>query len=351
MLYYIGLEEIVFNKQDLLSEEPDEFIVISGFLGPAPVMRASTMKNINVTIIGGMYSKGIDIRLLDALNRVSSNSENLKVYFTSKEIHSKIYVWKKNGKTLSALIGSANFSSNGLRTDYRESLADATRDTFKELDRYITFIMDNSLSTPKINNKQKEIDYSLNNVTSRSIDNIKITAEIPLYDEKKGEVPSYSGLNWGRAQENGAHTADGDAYIRIPKLVIKENIGLIKPFDPTFITPAGKRKRNSDPIEIVWDDGYVMEASLEGVQKHEELLYPKQLASYSSKTPILDGKRISKKSILGRYIRKRLGVGISEEITKATLDTYGRNTITLSLLEEGIYYADFSVSEKQEDKD
>lgn len=343
MLYYTGLEEIIFNKQDLLSEEPDELIVISGFLGPAPVERASRMKNINVTIIGGMYSKGIDLRLLNALTNVTNNSENLKIYFTSKEIHSKIYVWKKNGKTLSALIGSANFSSNGLRTDYRESLADATRDTFIELDRYIKFIMDNSMSKPKVNNKQKKIDYSLNTVDSKSLDSLKVTAEIPLYDEKKGEVSPYSGLNWGRAKENGAHTADGDAYIRIPKLIIKENIGLIKPFDPTFITPTGKRKRNSDPIEIIWDDGFVMEASLEGVQKYEGLLYPKQLASYSSKTPILDGKRISKKSILGRYIRKRLGVGINEEITKATLDSYGRNTITLSLLEDGIYYADFSV--------
>ncbi|EGQ2957482.1 NgoFVII family restriction endonuclease, partial [Staphylococcus pseudintermedius] len=54
MLYYTGLEEIIFNKQDLLSEEPDELIVISGFIGPSPIERASKMKNIKVTVIGGM---------------------------------------------------------------------------------------------------------------------------------------------------------------------------------------------------------------------------------------------------------------------------------------------------------
>ncbi|HCT0397288.1 TPA: NgoFVII family restriction endonuclease, partial [Staphylococcus pseudintermedius] len=264
--------------------------------------------------------------------------------------HSKIYVWKKNGKTLSALIGSANFSSNGLRNDYRESLADATRDTFNELDRYIKFIMDYSTTTPIINKKQNIIDYSSNTMYTNTSNNIKISAEIPLYDERKKEVPSYSGLNWGRAKENGTHTADGDAYIRIPKFIIEENDGLIKPFDPEFSTPMGKRKRNSDPIEIIWDDGHIMEASLEGTQKYKGLSYPKQLASYSSKTPILNGKRISKKSILGRYIRKRLGVSIDEEITKATLDAYGRNTITLSLVEDGIYYADFSVDNKKADK-
>lgn len=52
MLYYTGLEEIIFNKQDLLSEEPDELIVISGFIGPSPIERASKMKNIKVTVIG-----------------------------------------------------------------------------------------------------------------------------------------------------------------------------------------------------------------------------------------------------------------------------------------------------------
>ena len=33
MLYYEGLEEVIFSKHELLSEEPDELIVISGFLG------------------------------------------------------------------------------------------------------------------------------------------------------------------------------------------------------------------------------------------------------------------------------------------------------------------------------
>lgn len=38
-------------------------------------------------------------------------------------------------------------------------------------------------------------------------------------------------------------------------------------------------------------------------------------------------------------------VGIDVEITKDILDEYGRNSITLSLINEGVYYADFS-SEK-----
>jgi len=55
------------------------------------------------------------------------------------------------------------------------------------------------------------------------------------------------------------------------------------------------------------------------------------------------GERVSAKSILGRYLRQRLGVSIDHQITLEDLQRYGREYITLSLIEEGIYFADFSV--------
>lgn len=138
------------------------------------------------------------------------------------------------------MIGSANFSSNGLRTDYRESLADATRDTFVDLDRYYDFILKNSSEDIKINNKQSKNNMKPQNQVIDKIDykNISFTATIPLYDEKRNCVPPYSGLNWGNA-----NTSVGDAYIRIPQKIIKDNEGLIKPLDPNFVTPEGKRKK------------------------------------------------------------------------------------------------------------
>ena len=157
-------------------------------------------------------------------------------------------------------------------------------------------------------------------------------------------IAGSSGLNWGRARlTSNAHVAEGDAYIRLPKEILRDSEELIKPFDEDYLTPEGKRKRQSDPIELIWDDGTVMAASLEGTQSFEGKTYPKQLASYSSKKPIKDGKRISKKSILGRYLRERLKVGVDDEITMDILEKSGRDTITLSLIEEGVYYADFSV--------
>lgn len=342
MLYTTGLEEVIFSRHEYLADEPDELIVISGFLGPAPVQRLKEFENIKVTVVGGMYPSGIDARLWNSLEKISEENSNLKLLFTTREIHSKVYIWKSKGKTLSALIGSANFSSNGLRTDYRESLADATRDTFSPLEQYYKFIVDNTVEKPNLRRDQEILDFQVSDTTTGVVETSKLlySIEIPLYDTTTNEVPTKSGLNWGLS--NG-HVAPGDAYIRIPKYIIKENNKLINPLDPDFTTPGGKRKRNSDPIELIWDDGVIMEASLEGVQNYNNQRYPKQLASYSSKKVYVDGEKISKKSILGRYLRNRLGVGVNELITMETLSAYGRSTIKLSMIGEGVYYADFSV--------
>ena len=102
MLYYEGLEEVIFSKHEILSEAPDELIIISGFLGPAPVNRLKELSDMKVTVVGGMYPNGIDARLLDALEKSNKDNQNLKLVFSSQEIHSKIYIWKKDGKTLGA---------------------------------------------------------------------------------------------------------------------------------------------------------------------------------------------------------------------------------------------------------
>lgn len=345
MLYYEGIEEILFNKHLLVSEEPDELVIISGYLGPAPVERLAELP-MKTTVVGGMYSSGIHTQLWNSLKKSKENNSDLTVYFSKREIHSKIYIWKKDGKILSALVGSANFSSKGLRTDYRETLADATRDTHATLESYYKYILDNSTEEPETDTKKRINDVTIDIGTDENVPALadkKYSYDIPLYSTKGEEiyVPSASGLNWGLGE---GHVAVGDAYIRLPKTIIQNNHDLISPYDEDYTTPDGRRARQSDPIELIWDDGKVMEASLEGVQTYNGQKYPKQLASYSSKTPYLNGERISKKSILGRYLRNRLDVDVNDQITLETLQNYGRDTVTLSLIEDGVYYADFSVN-------
>lgn len=341
MLYYKNLEQIIFSKHELLSDSPDELLIISGYLGPAPIERLNELSDMNITVIGGMYTNGIDARLLTSLETIKNTNPNLKILYSQQEIHSKIYIWKKEDKVLSALIGSANFSSNGLRTDFRESLADATRDSFEPLKEYSKYILEHTTETPSLKASQAIVNYNEDYILDVAPERL-YTVDIPLYSESPSRgryVPERSGLNW--CFSNG-HVAPGDAYIRIPKSIIQMETELIKPFDSSYISTT-LRKRNSDSIELIWDDGFVMEASLEGIQTYQNKNYPKQLASYKSQIPYLNGERISAKSILGRYLRKRLGIGLTDLITMETLENYGRTTITLSLIEEGVYYADFSV--------
>lgn len=341
MLYYQGIEDVIFSRHEITSKEPDELIIISGFLGPKPVERLKELP-FKVTVIAGMYRNGMDMRLYNALLKAQNENKNLTLYYTNIEIHSKIYIWKNKGEVLSALIGSANFSSNGIRTDFRESLADATRDTHISLDNYYNFIINNSSTEAKTYTTQKKIDYTHVDTTFKNYNpDFSNTINIPLFNSKTQEVPPRSGLNWGFSK---GHVALGDAYIRIPKEALVGNEHLIPPFDPDFETKKGKKKRNSDPIEIIWDDGYTMSASLEAWQLYQGKKYPKQLTSFSSKQPFLNGEKISKKSILGRYLRNRLGVSLEHLITFEDLENYGRTDIALTLIEPGIYYLDFSIT-------
>lgn len=75
----------------------------------------------------------------------------------------------------------------------------------------------------------------------------------------------------------------------------------------------------------------LLEGTVEKKEDGKTVLYPKQISS----TP--------QKRILGEYIRKRLGVEKDAPITMKDLDEYGRTSIDVSLLGEGIYYFDFSI--------
>lgn len=95
----------------------------------------------------------------------------------------------------------------------------------------------------------------------------------------------------------------------------------------------GKKNRQNDYIEIIWDDGTIMKGLLEGTQEINGVIYPNKISS------------APKKNILGKYLRQRLGVDINHQITKADLIRYGRTDITITLEGEGVYGMNFSPSE------
>lgn len=317
MLYTENLEELIFHRHQI--HESDELIVVSGYLGPSPVARLKQLP-FSATVIYGMYgSEGIKPTLHNSLISIHNNVENLNIFYSQLPVHSKCYAWRKKGEIIHALIGSANFSTNGLSTPFREVLAETTFDTFRPLNAYIQRILNSSISCLEAG-QQRVPDNRINSEY----------CEMTLLG-RDGEVQNAAGLNWGQNPNN--HTTLNDAYIAIRTNHIRDYPHLFPPkqVNSRISDKRGRLQRHNDAIEIIWDDGITMEGLFEGSQPLGDTIYPKQISSF----PI--------KAQLGEYVRYRLGVPAGQPVRKHHLQSYGRTGITVSLLAEGVYKFDFSV--------
>lgn len=320
MLYNRNLEEIVFDRHNII--DTDELVIISGYVGPNPIQRLNQLP-FKTTVIYGMYgSEGIKKKLHESL--LPLNNDKVSILYSNIPVHSKCYIWKKDKKIVHALIGSANFSTNGLTTPYREVLAETTRDTFEPLQLYLNEIINNSINCES----HVQVESATSNVSNVVPINPEI-CDMILYDRRTGETQNAAGINWG--QSTTAHVNKNDAYIAILKDNLRQYPSL---FPPKQSVPrqdnSGRPQRHNDSVEVIWDDGTTMECLFEGNQKNDGIIYPKQIASAPSKAQ------------LGEYLRNRIGVPSGARVTRRDLNRYGRDYISVSLQAEGIYYFDFS---------
>lgn len=317
MLYTTGLEEIIFHRHEIFGA--DELIVLSGFLGPAPVERLAELPFPSRVIYGMYGSEGIKPRLHNSLLDLQNGIDKVNIFYSNIPVHSKCYVWKRNNVIVHALVGSANFSTNGLRTPFREVLAETTFDTFEPLNAYIQTIFNSSISCLEAVARQVVIPALA-----------PITCSLTLLAED-GEVQGTAGLNWGQNPRN--HTRPNDAYIKIRTQDIRNFPVFFPPkqLNPIHIENRGRPYRHNDNVEIIWDDGVIMDALFEGSQPINNIVFPKQISSFP------------RKSDLGEYIRLRIGVPSGQPVRRHHLNAYGRTDISVSMIGEGIYEFDFSV--------
>lgn len=329
-MFSTDLEKIVFNRHTHCNA--DELLIITGYIGPDPF---SNLKNLplNCHVIYGMYgSDSIGEKLHNSLNKINSSLANTNLFYSKSAVHAKCYLWKKDGAIVDALIGSANFSRNGLATPNREVLVKADPTVFGKLQDYFDKVYINSIPCDSNLVKFK----SKNKIST--VSELLTECRLSFLVKEKGIwiVPPKSGINWGANSKKvggTANTSIGDAEIRIRAEHVKKFPDL---FPPKLEEPTkkndGKAQRQNDEIELIWDDGTIMRGLLEqNLKNKDSLKYPKAICSSN------------KKSELGLYLRKRIGVSQTHIITKADLDKYGRTDVTVSLQAEGVYYMDFSV--------
>ena len=320
-LYYKNLYDEFFNRYP---KDATEFFAVSGYLGPDPLMQLNTLP-FNSRIIFGLQKENKNLALHQQL--LSLNSKKVNILYPEICSHAKCYVWLKDGKPIRGLIGSANFSINGLSNDYRETLLEVESRDLHPLLAYINTLADSAFdcSNADINNFK-----ALPVAQAASADCV-----LELFDPSTNEVQDMSGLNWGFS--NGK-VGVGDAYIAIRKKHLKAHPNL---FQPKFYNPKDghrSRSKSKEVAEIIWDDGVVMKVLFEGSQELNGNTYPKQISS------------IPRKNILGDYIRDRIDKpkmtakrNPKDKITRQDLLKYGRDKITLSLIQPGLYKADFSI--------
>jgi len=335
MLYYTELEKRVF---EIPTTNVDDFIVVSGYVGIEPIKKLADLPpNIHATVIYGMYgSDSISSPLHNALLELQERMPNVEILYSTIPVHSKIYFWREEGNITQGLVGSANFSVSGLKNNYKEVLTEISEASFQDFAEYYKYVRNKSIPCTDVDIKVRKVS-KIARTTAQTQPLLTHGICRVSFLDRSGRIPKGSGLNWGCAD---GHVTKGDAYIPIKKDYIRM---FPKMFPPKKYVGGvqnenskGRKNRENDEVELIWDDGTVMIGLLEGQQHNTEdgMIYPKQLSTSPQK------------SILGLYLRKRIGVSTTHIITKTDLKKYGRNHIDISLIGEGIYYMDFSVNKK-----
>lgn len=320
MLFTTNLENIIFNRHNLV--QTDELIVLSGYLWPHPVSKLSELPFPSKVIYWMYWSEGIQNTLHKSLRDIQERTPpTLNIFYSQIPVHSKCYVWRKNNEIIHALIWSANFSTNGLTTPFREVLAETTVDTFEPLNSYIKHVLDNSISCLEV--QSRDIVSQQSTILGRKC--------LLTLLWRNWEIQNAAWLN--RWQNPRNHTTPDDAYIpiRIQDILDFPDLFPPKQINPTADLDLWRRQRHNDSIDIIRDDWYTMQGLLEGSQKIWDIVYPKQISSFPNKNE------------LWIYMKNRLWVPLGQPVRKHHLETYGKLNVEVTLLWDGVYSFNFWV--------
>lgn len=232
------------------------------------------------------------------------SSFSCQYVYKAPAVHSKLYLWMKNGKPYKAFSGSANYTLKGFSKDCDEFITECDLDeaaayfdkveaktiycTANEVENYIRIYR----TSPNYSYEATMVDF--NSEEKQSIS----------FLSNNGEVPTTSSLNWGQREKRDPN----QAYIPLPSKISK-----------TGFFPLNKRY-----FTVVADDGECL------------IMRVEQANNKAITTP-------SDNAEIGRYFRSRLGLHEGEKITRQHFEKYGRTDVTFTKLDDEHFLLDFSV--------
>ena len=322
---------------DPIEQGADHLKIVAGYATP---MMASwhikeisearaKLKPIKITLIVGMcVNDGISQAMHDGFfdivsRKESKNRSSLTCQYVieGSAVHSKLYLWERNGVPYKAFMGSANYTQAAFSRNRRELLQECNPkqalDYFNEIEKNSMYcnhieIEDKIKIFIKPNHPILDSENTpLVSVKGAGVESLKLS----LLTEN-GEVGFGSGINWGH-RRNGTPRNPNQMYISLPVHVKKRH--------PNFFPIIGNRSGKGNPnFSVLTDDGIHF------------ILRVQQENNKGITTP-LDNSR------LGEYFRSRIGVEYGAFVTKQDIEKYGRTDVTFYKLDDEQYFMDFSV--------
>jgi hypothetical protein len=336
MVYTEDLEQLILGKHK--KNGADELLILTGWSGASPIKKLSELESLKSTIIHGI-KRGLNVPLLKKYIDISTTTKTT-IYVSHTYNHSKIYCWIKQNTPVAILSGSANLSTEGLNNKNKgEVLFDLEPSDYLETYKYLQAILKNSDHSDKVV-LGKKLAFPLAPVggadqLDKVLSTVPPKAEIYLGGLGR-KIQPQAGLNWGHGKGNNAKDT---GYITLRAELIKAIPSLFPDNGVNFRKGKGQAHKNKKPnAEFLFDDGEVMDISFEGIGMPSTVDPDQKTFKQVTSFP--------EKNLFGRYFRKRLGLHSDAPVTDADVARYGRDTITLERISDGVYFCDFSVTNR-----
>jgi hypothetical protein len=288
-------------------------------------IEAQGFNPINITLIVGMCKfDGISVSVHNGFNSLVSENRSprqssLKCQYVvdGSPVHSKLYLWEKNGHPFLAFMGSVNYTQSAFSISRRELVVSC--------DPGKAALYFDKIEADTMYCNHAEIEDKIRILPTHPVLQAEETPAMSVRGSgvqrvtlsllaRGDETGIHSGLNWG--QRSGREP--NQAYIKLPIKIARTD------FFPLEGNLSGKHNPH---FSVLTDDGINL------------ILRVEQQNNKAITTPLNN-------SLIGEYFRNRMGVANGAFVTRQDLENYGRTNVTFYKIgdEQDVqYFMDFSV--------
>ena len=284
---------------------PDTLLVASGFATASMAnYHMGALKELShapsIRLIVGMAKSGIETaqhRAFVQLSKTDIRERKFSCRYITKgaPVHAKVYIWVKNEKPVAAFAGSANYTLTGFGKTQVEAVG--------AVDKHLAHEFYNKLLRRSVDCANAEGKITLL-PTRRVKEDREETDSINLsmLVKRTGETHTAGGINWGQRENRDPN----EAYIPFSANIRRSG----------FFPEKGRR------FVVQTDDSEVF-----------------VMVVASGKGKVLETP--DNNSLIGEYLRRRLGVASGEYVTREHFEKYGRTDITFTKVDDETYFMDF----------